>query len=148
MNGDLGDSENAFLDAIDRRIVLIDNQVQAVKGKLVTTRRGTVANAIIGVVLALTVVGMLAARAEYEQSIEDTRKHSDRIICQSINDNRRHVNDRFAKLAALFDTSLEQSGRGVPPGLQAAYDEWKRPIPVLNCNEVVGETGLELGRSR
>lgn len=139
-------SEDVFLDAIDQRLVLIDNQVQSVKGKLVITRRGTVLNAVFGAVLALVVVGMLVARAEYQSGVEDTRKRSDRLICQGVNDNRVKTNERFGRLADLFDTSLEQQGRGVPPNLQAAYEEWKRPIPLLDCNVVVGETGLELTR--
>lgn len=138
-----GESEATFLDQIDQRIVLIDNQIQAVKGKLTVTRRGLVLNVVYGVAVLIALLGLYAARTEYQHN----REHSDIQLCQAVNDNRHNVNLKFGELQALFDASIAQSGRGVPPPLQAAYDNWKRPVPLLDCETVVnGESGLELGK--
>lgn len=145
-----GESEESFLDQIDQRIVLIDNQIQAVKGKLTTTARGLVLNGVLVGGLILVALLLFLARNEYREGVENNRQHSDSLLCEAANDNRQQVNAKFAQLAQLFDLAMAQGeDEALPPPLAAAYENWKRPVPLLDCEHIVnGEESLEFGGGR
>ena len=72
-------------------------------------------------------------------TVKQVPQNSEAILtnCRRSNLQLAKVNLKFAQLNSLFDMSIKRSaaeGRPTPPEILAAYNEYKKPIPLTLCD--------------